>query len=111
MSEREIDGMRGADRTGISYFSVSVLKHQEQKQFKEERVYFGLQFPRDRIHSGKEAEIALYLHTGSREKTGTGFITLPDSPVCLLRTRYSDTQTRQSSFNPPQRVEKNTHVA
>jgi hypothetical protein len=37
-----------------TFISVTVTKSTNRKQFKQERVYFGLQFHRDRVHHSGE---------------------------------------------------------
>lgn len=39
---------------GMSYFSATAIKRHNQKPFKEERVYFGLWFYRDKNPYGKK---------------------------------------------------------
>jgi len=53
----------------ISHFSVVVIKHDDQQQLIEERIYLSLQFPKDSIAAGAMAvtfgSSHLEWHTGS----------------------------------------------
>lgn len=42
----------------IGYFSVTVIQHQDPRQFEEERVYFGIWFQRVRGRDGRHSTAA-----------------------------------------------------